>query len=176
LYTIALYRRFLIKFLYTLYYRQFYIKKLIHPLFSFITQGVTPKKLALTIAFGVTFGVLPVFGLPTILSLIFALILRLNIAAIQLVNYFMYPLWIILFIPFLSAGNMLFDAPPINLSFAEIEFLIKEDFSKAVNLLGMAHLRATLVWVATAPLIGVSTYYLTLPIFTKYALKKMKTQ
>lgn len=71
---------------------------------------------------------------------------------------------------------MLFDAPPINLSFAEIEFLIKEDFSKAVNLLGMAHLRATLVWVATAPLIGVSTYYLTLPIFTKYALKKMKTQ
>jgi hypothetical protein len=52
--------------------------------------------------------------------------------------------------------------------------MITEDFISAVKLLGMAHLRATLVWAATAPFIGVSTYFLTLPLFNKYTNSKIE--
>ena len=155
-------------------YKQYFTRKLLQPLLKLITQGVSPKKLALTVSFGVVIGLFPVFGLSSIIALVCAFLLRLNIAAIQLVNYFMYPLWLVLFIPFLSAGNMLFDAPEMHLSLEEVENLFTEDVSKGVKLLGMTHLRAILVWAATMPFIGVATYYLTLPLFKKYALRKMK--
>lgn len=155
-------------------YRQYFTRKLIHPLLKLITQGVAPKRLALTVAFGVVISLFPVFGLSFFLSLASALLLRLNIAVLQLINYFMYPLWLLLFIPFLSAGNMLFDEPAIQLSFEEIEHLYAQDLKHAIKVLGMAHVRAVLVWAATAPIIGTCTYYLTLPLFKKYALRKLK--
>ena len=45
-----------------------------------------PEQLALVLSLGLVLGVFPIFGLPTLLCLLAALGLRLNVAALQLLN------------------------------------------------------------------------------------------
>ena len=71
-------------------------------------QGLTPRKLALTCAFGVVLGLFPVFGVTTLLCFVAAFLFRLNIPIIQLVNYLIAPLQLILIIPFIQVGIYLF--------------------------------------------------------------------
>ena len=154
---------------------QYYIKKkFTSKLLHFLRQGVTPHKLSLTVAVGVSLGLMPVFGVSTLLTFIFALLLRLNQAAAQLVNYFMYPLWFLLFVPYLSAGNILFDIPPLNIHVTQILDMFKSDFSGTMMSLGMVHLRAIIVWAITTPFIAIAAYYISYLFFKKFYLKKVK--
>jgi len=70
-------------------------------------QGLAPETIALCVALGFVFGVFPVFGCPTIFCLLAALALRLNLPAIQFVNYLVYPLQLALLIPFVRLGDRL---------------------------------------------------------------------
>ena len=86
----------------------FFQRRLVRPVIELLRQGVTPEKIALSIVFGVTLGVFPVLGSTTALCATAALAFRLNLPAIQLVNYFVYPLQIALLIPFFRLGEKLF--------------------------------------------------------------------
>src|SRR5271166_5307916 len=61
-------------------------RKLIRPVVDLLKQGVTPEKMALSLALGAAIGVFPAIGWTTALCAIAALALRLNLAAIQIVN------------------------------------------------------------------------------------------
>src|SRR5271155_6084176 len=98
----------------------FVYRRLVRPVLDLLRQGVTPEKIALSVALGVALGVFPVLGSTTALCALAALVLRLNLPAIQVVNYFVYPLQIGLLIPFFRAGEILFGAPHLPLSLAEI--------------------------------------------------------
>ena len=74
----------------------FFYRRLILPILNLLRQGITPEKIALSIAFGIALGVFPVIGATTLLCAAAAIVLRLNLPAIQLVNYFVYPLQIAL--------------------------------------------------------------------------------
>ena len=86
----------------------FFQRKLVRPIVDLLKQGVTPEKLAVSAALGVVLGIFPVIGSTTTLCAIAAFALRLNLPAIQIVNYFMYPAQIALLIPFLRLGEKLF--------------------------------------------------------------------
>jgi uncharacterized protein (DUF2062 family) len=86
-------------------------RRLVRPVLDLLRQGVTPEKIALSLALGVALGVFPVLGSTTALCALAALALRLNLPAIQIVNYFVYPLQIALLIPFFRLGERLFRAP-----------------------------------------------------------------
>jgi uncharacterized protein (DUF2062 family) len=88
----------------------FLYRKLVRPLVDLLRQGVSPEKIALSVALGVTLGVFPVLGSTTALCALAAFALQLNLPAIQLVNYFVYPLQIALLIPFFRLGEKLFRA------------------------------------------------------------------
>jgi uncharacterized protein (DUF2062 family) len=75
---------------------------------SWLSQGISPERLALTLALGFAIGCLPMIGIPTALCLIIALGLRLNIPAIQAANYAAMPLQIVLMFPFLRLGGWMF--------------------------------------------------------------------
>ena len=61
------------------------------PILELLRQGVTPEKIALSLAFGLGLGIFPVLGVSTILCTVAAIVLRLNLPAIQLVNYLAAP-------------------------------------------------------------------------------------
>jgi uncharacterized protein (DUF2062 family) len=70
--------------------KQFLHKRLVRPILHLLTQGITPEKIALSLAFGIMLGVFPVMGTTTVLCLIAALLFRLNLAAVQFVNFLVY--------------------------------------------------------------------------------------
>src|ERR1035438_1407369 len=85
--------------------------KLLRPIIELLKQEVTPEKMALSLALGAALGIFPALGWTTALCAIAALTLRLNLPAIQIVNYFVYPLQIVLLIPFFRLGERLFRVP-----------------------------------------------------------------
>ena len=72
--------------------------------------GLSPEAAALILTVGLVLGVFPVFGCPTVLCALAALLLRLNLPAIQLVNQVSSPLQLALLIPFGRFGSLFFRA------------------------------------------------------------------
>jgi uncharacterized protein (DUF2062 family) len=74
---------------------------------SWLRQGISPQRLALTIALGFAIGCIPMIGVTTALCLVAAFTLRLNFPLIQVANYAMMPLQVALIVPFMHMGRRL---------------------------------------------------------------------
>ncbi len=72
-----------------------------------------PETIALIFALGLVLGVFPVFGLPTLLCAGAAILFRLNLPAIQIVNQICAPLQYALLIPLARLGAK-FTGTPLN--------------------------------------------------------------
>jgi uncharacterized protein (DUF2062 family) len=78
--------------------------------FALSLDGVSTETLALSVGLALVLGIFPVYGCPTLLCAAAALILRLNMPAMQLVNVLTSPLQIALLIPFHRLGDLLLPA------------------------------------------------------------------
>jgi uncharacterized protein (DUF2062 family) len=72
-----------------------------------LRQGISPSRLALTLALGFAIGCMPTVGVPTVLCGALALMLRLNLPAIQAANYVAFPMQLLLIVPFVRLGEWL---------------------------------------------------------------------
>jgi uncharacterized protein (DUF2062 family) len=88
-------------------------RRVVAPIVAQLRQGITPQKIALTLALGAVLGIFPILGATTALCAVAGVWLRLNQPLIQLVNYLVYPLQLALLIPFYRAGEHLFGAEPV---------------------------------------------------------------
>lgn len=79
---------------------------------EWLLEGVSPRRLALTLALGFAIGCLPVLGIPTLLCALLAIVLRLNAPAIQAANYAAMPLQVALMLPLVKLGDWLFGWGP----------------------------------------------------------------
>jgi len=80
---------------------------------AYLSQGITPRRLALTLVLGFVVGCIPVIGLPTALCAGIALAFRLNQPAIQVANYLAMPFQVGLLVPLVRLGARFFPmAPP----------------------------------------------------------------
>ncbi len=86
------------------------------PVLALLRMGATPQKLAWSIAVGLIIGINPILGSTTLLCLAVAVLLRLNLAASQLANHVVYPLEIVLIIPFIRIASRVFHTAPMPLS------------------------------------------------------------
>jgi uncharacterized protein (DUF2062 family) len=75
--------------------------------FHLSLEGVTAETLALSVGLALVLGVFPVYGCPTLLCAAAAILLRLNLPAMQLVNALTTPLQLALLIPFHRLGDLL---------------------------------------------------------------------
>lgn len=125
--------------------------RIVEPLRAQLTQGVTPTRLASALALGAVLGVFPVLGTTTVLSALFAVAWRLNQPAIQVANYLAYPLQLALFLPFFQAGALLFGAPPVTFTLAQVQAALAADPGGTVARWLGANLRAVVAWSLVAP-------------------------
>jgi len=146
-------------------------RKIIRPLLELLRQGVTPEKLSLSIALGAVLGMLPMIGWNTALCAVIALVWRLNLPAIQMVNYFLYPLQIALLLPFFRLGEKLFGAPHLPISVPQIYGMVRTNLWGAVALLWTTTWHALVVWALIAPFVAALIYFPLLPAFRR-VLKK----
>ena len=137
--------------------------------FKLLKQGISPKKLALCAALGITLGVFPVYGATTLLCVIAASIFRLNQAAIQVINYAVFPLWFIMLVPFFKMGEYIFNASPIPLTEPkEIIIMFRSDAVYFFQTLGTAVFHAIVAWLLICPLIAVILYLGLLPLLKRH--------
>lgn len=139
--------------------QSFWQRRIVAPIVAQLRQGITPEKIALTIALGLVLGIFPILGSTTLLCGLAALWLRLNQPVIQLVNYFVYPLQLALIIPLYRAGEVLFGKPPVPLSIPLIFERFKADFGLFLREFGMIAVQGVVVWCLLAPVAAVALYY-----------------
>jgi uncharacterized protein (DUF2062 family) len=133
-------------------------RRLFTPIIALLSQGITPKQIALGIAIGLIIGVFPVLGTTTLLVTCIALALRLNLVAVHAVHYAATPLQILLIIPFVRVGERVVGAQVQALSIGESLALIERGVGTAITVLWDAIVHAVIGWLAIAPLAIVLVY------------------
>jgi uncharacterized protein (DUF2062 family) len=85
--------------------------------------GVTPRRLAWSLALGIVIGINPSVGLTTLVVMLLAWTLGLNQIASQIGVHAAAPIHLLLFIPFIDLGIHLFHTRRLPLSRQQIEHL-----------------------------------------------------
>jgi hypothetical protein len=147
-------------------------RRVIVPILELLRQGVTPEELALSIAIGTVLGVSPILGLTTALAFLICYLFGLNPVAMQLMNYVMYPFQLLLLIPFIRAGEMLFHEAHLRLTAAQIEQMMHRDFTFALRILWTAIWHAVTVWALVAPVAAFILYVVLTPVL-RHAVKTL---
>ena len=120
------------------------------PVFALLRKGASPEKLAWSIAVGLLIGINPILGSTTILCLTLAFVFRLNVAASQLGNHIVYPLQLILIIPFIRIASRIFRTAPMPLSANELFRAAREHPVALSRQLWLWEWHAFLLWAAIA--------------------------
>jgi uncharacterized protein (DUF2062 family) len=144
----------------------FFQRKIVAPVVNMLKKGISPEKIALSIAWGVMLGIFPVLGTTTILCAVVAVILRLNLPIIQLANWMVYPLQLAFLFPFFFVGAYMFGSGPLTHDAQELIFLFQSDLLSAVILLKDMVLHAVIVWFCMAP-VAIILLYWVLKLFLK---------
>lgn len=142
---------------------------MVAPLLQLLRQGVTPEKLALSVALGAIVAVVPVLGISTVTCALLALRLRLNMAAIQIVNYLLTPAQLLLIIPFLRFGEMLTGARRFPVTLESGLALLSRGVVSAVRVLWDAIVHAAFGWLTLAPFAAALLYFVFLHVFRRLA-------
>jgi uncharacterized protein (DUF2062 family) len=146
----------------------FLYRRLIRPLLELLKQGATPEKLALSIALGAVFGIFPALGWTTALCALTAFFWRLNLPAIQIVNYFMYPLQIALLLPFFRLGEKLFRARHLPISVQQIYAMAHINLWGSIKFLWSTTWHAMIAWAIVAPFLTMLLYAILVPLFRRF--------
>jgi len=113
---------------------------------EWLRQGISPQRLALTLALGFAIGCVPVVGITTAMCVAVALTLRLNLPVIQVANWAAMPLQMVLIVPFVRLGGRLFSSgPPLNAS-----ALLHRSPLSMISQLGGITLHALAAWLLIA--------------------------
>ncbi len=136
----------------------------IAPFADLLRQGMSPEKIALTIALGVMLGVTPVLGSTTLLCTLAAVAFRLNLPAIQLVNGAVYPLQLILLIPLYRMGAWIFRTNVPVVSMHGVVALIQTGLWSSIQLLWVVTMHAVVAWLALGLLTTALLYAALVPV------------
>jgi uncharacterized protein (DUF2062 family) len=119
-------------------------------LMSWLNSGMAPRQLAFTLALGFAIGCIPLLGVTTGICALLALVLRLNMPAIQAANWAAMPVQAVLLIPFLRLGQWLFRGQPV--AFNPVQIISQIESAPVHALAEMSGLfaRALLAWGLTA--------------------------
>jgi uncharacterized protein (DUF2062 family) len=135
-------------------------RRLALPILALLRMGATPQKLAWSIAVGLLIGISPILGATTVLCLAAAFLFRLNVAASQLGNHIVYPLELILVVPFIRIASRVFHTAPMPLSANDLFHAAREHPIALSRQLWLWEWHAFMLWAIlaaiTVPLIALS--------------------
>jgi uncharacterized protein (DUF2062 family) len=144
-------------------------RRFVDPLLALLRQGITPRKLAFSLACGVVCGLFPVVGSTTLLCAVAALVFRLNLPAVQLVNFFIYPLQLALIVPFIHVGEIILHAESTRLSLPQMIAIFRNNHLQGLHLLWRLALHGILAWILVAPVLCAAVYFVALPPIVRTA-------
>lgn len=146
---------------------QGYFKRYVSsPIISLLKQGLTPQLLAMSMASGIIIGTFPLVGTTTAICTMAAILFRMNLLVSQLGNWLVYPLQLLLIVPFIMLGEHLFGTPS-TLDPSYIVTMLRTDLFSSLRLFSKMLLHAAIAWMICAPL-AFAAIYLVLETLFKY--------
>jgi len=154
------------------YIRKQYSSRILIPVSNIRKEGFSSETLALSISIGIIGGAFPVLGLASYVCLLLTFSLRQNIIIVQVVNWLVYPIQILLLIPFMKLGNAIFGGGDITLTFHQVVVAFQSGILNGIKLIGIISLYGVIAWVVMAIPTLFILYSLFLFIFR--SIKKIK--
>jgi len=108
-------------------------------------------------------------GTTTLLCGAAALLFRLNLPAVQLVNYFLYPLQLLLIVPFVRAGEIILRSDRTRLTLEQMVALFRHNHLQGLHLLWRLAVQGIVAWLVFAPLVFAVVYSIALPPIARMA-------
>jgi uncharacterized protein (DUF2062 family) len=152
--------------------RTFWQRRVIDPIIAQLTQGITPEKMALTLAVGSACAVFPILGTTTILCLVVGIIMRLNQVAIQIVNLLCWPLHFALIFVYLRIGAWIFRIPRVHVTIRQLNDQFWEHPTETLERFKQAAFHAIVAWAIFAAVWSTLIYCLTLPVLREIARRR----
>ena len=133
--------------------------KIINPLIENLKEGAQPKKLSLTIMLGITFGIIPFLGVNTAICFLLSIIFRLNIIIIQIINYTVFPIQLILIVPFFKLGEAVFGASNESVALSTLSDLASERWLNSLSIIIHSNMKALAIWLIIMLPLAVIGYF-----------------
>lgn len=136
-----------------------------------LRQGISPQRLALSLAVASALSLFPVLGTTTLLCALAATALKLNHPLVQLVNYLLAGVQLLLLLPLWKAGAWL-GAPPLDLSFEDLRARFDLAPWQSLQDFGAIMLGGVGIWALCAPLWIALVYAISRPALTHLAARR----
>lgn len=143
---------------------------LLAPVLAQLTQGISPERLAWTIALGMVVGVFPIMGSTTLVCFLLGYALRLNQPVLHVFKTAVYPLHLALILVFIHLGDRLFGVPPLSFSIPELLSRFKLDPLQFAKDFGIAALHGVVAWALIAPFAAFLIKLSVLPVLKRLRL------
>lgn len=129
------------------------------PIVALFTQGITPDRVALTLAVGTACSLFPFLGFTSLLNLGVGLWLRLNQPILQTLNQLLGPLQLVLIVAYVRLGEWVWRAQDARFTIAEMLRVFREaSLGEFLGRFGWAGVHAFTAWALTAPLLITALY------------------
>jgi len=145
-----------------------FFKKKIHflkeSIKSLLTQGLTPRKIAMAFAVGFIIGTFPVLGTHTIMGVGMAFLFNMNHLSVYLGLIVSFPFFLLLLLPSLRVGEFILNAMPMDWdrfsSGLKLMANSWDDFLSVFAAYGISIMHTIVGWAIISIVIGLIIYYM----------------
>lgn len=148
----------------------FWQRRVRDPIIALFTQGITPDKVAFTLAIGTACSLFPFLGFTSLLNLGVGLWLRLNQPILQTLNQLLGPVHLIMIVLYVRLGEWLWRMQDDRFTIAEMLRVFREaTIGEFLQRFGWAGVHAFTAWALTAPLLIAVIYLAVRPALRRLA-------
>jgi uncharacterized protein (DUF2062 family) len=129
---------------------------------ALLKQGLTPKELSQSIIVSGLISTIPILGVSTFMITTVSLKRKLNLPVMITLSYLMWPVQILLIIPFIRVGEFIFSVPRNHHTVEEIISSFQSSFFQTLSQLSFELLCGLGGWLLTAVPIAIGIYWVSL--------------
>lgn len=138
----------------------FWRRRLVEPVKAQLTQGVSPDKIAATLAVGTVCSLFPFLGFTSLLNLAVGIRLRMNQPIMQVLNQLLGPIHIVMIVLYVRVGEWICrtDGPRFTVT-EMVNSFRHEPLLDFLAHFGWAGIYAFTAWILSIPVLLVLIYY-----------------
>ncbi len=150
----------------------FWRRRLLQPILHQLTRGVTPDKVAATLAVGTICSLFPFLGFTSLLNLAAGLVLRMNQPLLQVLNQLLGPVQLVLILVYVRAGELIWGQATGGFTVSEMIRQFHElSLGQFLVHFGQAGLHALSAWLLTSPVLAAVIYFAVRPLLRRSAVR-----
>lgn len=151
----------------------FWQRRVREPIVALLTQGITPDKVAATLAVGTACSLFPFLGFTSLLNLAVGLRLRMNQPIMQTLNQVLGPVHLVMIVLYVRLGEGIWRAHDERFTITEMLRVFREaSLGEFFHRFGWAGIHAFTAWALTTPLLIAALYYGLRPALHRLASKR----